>query len=413
VGGICLAHANHNVAYTLKYRKLSIWIDLSVARQMENICRIPFDFLGQSRDNYRRVSTMSIARIAKHAGVSISTVSRVVTQSRPVQAEIEKKVRSAIEELRLPIRQIRRRERPAGDSEQKTTTIAIITLLQEYHAWFTDPVIGSVIAQLGREAAELELPVLLAEMLDPHSICSIVRRGQVDGALVLIPGYADSNAVMTLAQKIPVVRIMGAQIEPSIIDQVAPDDLGVGFMAAKYLMDRGCNELAFMTFAPDWVSVLLRAQGFFRAASVRSRTIPVEFRAYFIPPPYSVDGSYGNHAVSRPTWDQIMLEFVARRPTGLFVPRDADLPQAYRLLTASGIQPGKDITIVSCDNVNSILSALPHRPASIDLQIGEIARRAIDRLLWRIKNPQEPVSRTLMRPELVLPPGPGTESLLV
>src|ERR1017187_9345394 len=97
---------------------------------------------------------MSVVQIAKHAGVSIATVSRVMTNSRRVQPEIAEKVRTAIQELGLPPRQIRNRERRADAKGRLAKTIGIITLGQEYRAWFSDPVIASVIAEITQAAAE-------------------------------------------------------------------------------------------------------------------------------------------------------------------------------------------------------------------------------------------------------------------
>ena len=344
---------------------------------------------------------MSIARIAKHAGVSISTVSRVMTNSRNVQPEIEQKVRRAIEELNLPVRQNRRREKQNGEAEQRPPTIAIITLIQEYKAWFTDPVIAQIIAELCRAAADLHVGVLIAEMLDPDVVCPIVRQGRVDGALVIIPSYADLKSAQTLARHVPVVRAMESQICLTNIEQIGFDDFSIGMLAAQYLIGRGCHELAFMTFAPDWSFIRMRAQGFFSGIDAYSKDSAIGIAAYFTPPPVSVAGTYGSFAVCRPDWDQVMKEFVARRPTGLFVPRDADLLQAYALLRKYGIEPERDITIVSCDNCEAYLSQLDVRPASIDISIKDLAQNTVARLLNRIKHPTEPVTRTLVYPRFV------------
>ena len=346
---------------------------------------------------------MSIARIAKHAGVSISTVSRVMTNSRTVQPEVEKKVRQAIAELNLPVRQVRRREKRLEDAKQKSITIAIITLIQEYRVWFGDSVIASVVAELSRAAADQHMGVLMAEMPDPKTVCPIVRQGRVDGALLLIPSDVNVNVAGTLARHVPVLRVMEAQIGSTEVEQIAPDDLSVGLLAAQYLVEKGCKELAFMTFAPDWAFVRMRAQGFFNAVDAFAKGAPVGMRAYFTTPRVSVEGTYGSYAVSRPDWNQVMTEFVARRPTGLFVPRDADLVETYKLLRQHGIEPERDITIVSCDNCERYLSELDVRPASIDLSIKELAQYAVACLAVRIKDPQAPVTRTLMSPRLVLP----------
>ena len=93
----------------------------------------------------------------------------------------------------------------------------------------------------------------------------------------------------------------------------------------------------------------------------------------------------------RPTLVELVNAFVATspRPTGLFIDRDATTAQVYPLLLKQGIEPGRDVIIVSCDNEEVRLSPLYPRPASIDLGTTEIGARAVRRLMLRIANPDE------------------------
>src|SRR5215217_6479699 len=74
------------------------------------------------------------------------------------------------------------------------------------------------------------------------------------------------------------------------------------------------------------------------------------------------------------------------RPTGMFVPVDRVTLFIYRHLERRGIAPGRDVDIVSCDNEKELLSLMHPAPPSIDLNRAMIARLAVERLLWRMKN---------------------------
>jgi DNA-binding LacI/PurR family transcriptional regulator len=74
------------------------------------------------------------------------------------------------------------------------------------------------------------------------------------------------------------------------------------------------------------------------------------------------------------------------RPTGVFVPVDRVTLHVHRHMERRGIQPGKDVEIVSCDNERELLTLMRPAPASIDLNRQTIARLAVERLLWRMKN---------------------------
>jgi DNA-binding LacI/PurR family transcriptional regulator len=91
------------------------------------------------------------------------------------------------------------------------------------------------------------------------------------------------------------------------------------------------------------------------------------------------------------------------RPTGLFLSSDILVAPIYLLLLERGIQPGKDIQIVSCNNERPLLNGLHPRPAVIDTQSAEIGRAATERLLWRMNHPNSPIVDILIQPVLVLP----------
>ena len=74
------------------------------------------------------------------------------------------------------------------------------------------------------------------------------------------------------------------------------------------------------------------------------------------------------------------------RPTALFVPVDRVTLRVYRHLERRGIQPGRDVDIVSCDNEKELLSLMHPAPPSVDLNRQTIARLAVERLLWRMRN---------------------------
>jgi len=90
-----------------------------------------------------------------------------------------------------------------------------------------------------------------------------------------------------------------------------------------------------------------------------------------------------------------------RGPTGLFVSRDEEVVAVYRLARERGLEPGRDLVVISCDNDQIRLSMLHPRPASIDLGAAEIAQRAVQRLARRIKHRNESPVRLLTMPRLI------------
>lgn len=339
---------------------------------------------------------MSVARIAEKAGVSIATVSRVLNNSRRVQPEVAEQVRKAAAELGLGLRP----RAKARAKVPRAQAIGLITIGQGYQGWLSLPVMASVVAEVMRVAEQHEMAVHVAEMPDPEKLCPVVQRKAVDGALVFIPSGVDPAAATTLGQALPIVRVMGAQFGACSIDHIGPDNFAVGHLAAEYLLSRGWRRLAFLTFTPDWKLSQMRSSGF----NARAAEAGVIAESFLVDASPAVCSTYGANAHVASTAEELIDRVIACRPAGLFVNRDEDLVEVYRLLARRGVRPGEDLHVIGCDNERARLSMLEPRPTSIDLGPAETATRAVRRLLGRLRNPDEPAVRILVAPRLALPP---------
>ena len=346
---------------------------------------------------------MSVVRIAEKAGVSIATVSRVLNNTRRVNPAIAERVRQAVEELQIPPRLVRRKPRGANGRQ---STIAIVSVGQTYREWFGIPAMAGVVAELTRAAQEAHMAVLMAEMPDPSELSPILRRPEVEGALVFIDSSISAKQIKLLRDHVALVRVLGGQITAVDIDHVGPDNHSVGYLAGKYLVGRGVSEVAYLTTEPNWDFSKLRAQGFIVAAESAGLTATVYLRAASPLP----SGFYGCNVVAQPELpalvQQLARDHKGKGKLGLFISRDEETVHVYPLLRHAGLEPGRDVIIVSCDNESVRLSTLHPRPASIDLSATEIGRYAVRRLASRIKHPAEPPVRILVSPKLI----PGEET---
>jgi LacI family transcriptional regulator len=342
---------------------------------------------------------MSVTRIAEKAGVSIATVSRVLNNSRPVNPRIAEQVRKAMAELNLPPRPLRRRRSSAAGAARHTT-IAIVSIGQGYRDWFEVPVMAGVVAELTRAAQEHELGVLMTEMPDPTQLSPVLKRPEVGGALVFIRSGLTTKDVRPLVATMPVVRVMGGQLAPVEIDHVGVDNNAIGYLAGEHLLARALKDLAYLCMYPQWDLRKLRGQGFIAAAEAAG----VRPTTYFVGEEDTPAGAYGPNAVLAPDLAALLRKLAERRgdrTMGLFVARDEEAVHVYRVMREIGLEPGRDLIVVSCDNESVRLSTLSPRPASIDLNAPEIARHAVRRLAARIKHRNEPPARILVNPRLV------------
>jgi DNA-binding LacI/PurR family transcriptional regulator len=260
---------------------------------------------------------------------------------------------------------------------------------------------ASVVTGITRAARELDLRPVLDEMPDPETLSPVLRRREVDGAIVFVASGLALNKLVNLHQHLPVVWVMGGEGGPFQVDHVSADNLGIGNLACEYLAGKGCKNLAYISNEPDWLIMRLRGFAFARAAGDSSLTCTS----------YIVDGSpkaveaYGRNANVSPTLEKAVDRLAAANPKhdGLFIPTDLLTTRVYPLLAQRGVEPERDIRIVSCDNEEERLGMLATRPASIDIRGEEIGRWAVRQLVQRLQRPDDPCTRMQVAPRLVLP----------
>ncbi|MEO0477339.1 MAG: substrate-binding domain-containing protein, partial [Planctomycetota bacterium] len=179
-------------------------------------------------------------------------------------------------------------------------------------------------------------------------------------------------------------------------DRVCPDNEIIGRLAADHLSARGHKRIAYLYFNATHMGFRGRAEAFCETAEeygVQVDLIPNH--------PQSVQpGSREEHGPE--ATEKLVDELLALdpRPTAVFVPRDRLTVKVYRALRRRGIEPGRDIEIVSCDN-EPILEALDPRPATIDVRPELIGRRAVDQLAFKMSKPADS-TRSLVTVEPVL-----------
>jgi DNA-binding LacI/PurR family transcriptional regulator len=91
------------------------------------------------------------------------------------------------------------------------------------------------------------------------------------------------------------------------------------------------------------------------------------------------------------------------RPTGVFVPSDRTAVQLYAAAERRGIRIGRDLSVISCNNEQSLVNELTPALTTVDVHAEFIGRRTVDQLLWRIQHRNEPLSvQVLVEPTLVV-----------
>ncbi|HVM71123.1 MAG TPA: LacI family DNA-binding transcriptional regulator [Anaerolineales bacterium] len=210
----------------------------------------------------------TIYDVAEHAGVSITTVSRMLNDPNKVNTETRKRVLASIDALGfVPKAEARAR------ALQRNGRIGVIT------PFFTAP---SFIQRLRGIAAALspknyELVIYTVDSTNhlQRYLSTLPLTGNLDGLIILSLPVGDTEAQRLIEHGLPAVLI---EYPHHDLNCVEIDDVEGGRMAASYLLKKGHRRIAFLgdTDLPEYSihPVSLRLSGFRQALKEAGIDLP-------------------------------------------------------------------------------------------------------------------------------------------
>ena len=327
---------------------------------------------------------MSISKVAKLAGVSSSTVSRVINNHPRVAPETAQSVRDAMQTLGYTPSENRPGPKPQARSRRSAQEIAFFVLGTSRSR--ATPAFQDLLRGVSMAATSHDLNLIFHHVADPTRIAPRTLE-QLDG--ILLHGATPPGEVRERLRRLPTVWLMGNVRRPDWGDQVLPDGYQVGELAAKFLLDRGHQRLAFLNLDAGHRSLRLYGHAF--GAAAQDAGAHVER----LEQPSEVSGEYW-HDHSPEAIDRLVQRYLALspRPTGIFVADDMQVATLQPALQKQGVQIGPGggggVEIISCNNEQPYLVGLSPRPAVIDIRVESIGRRGVEQLLWRLDHSDVP-----------------------
>lgn len=335
--------------------------------------------------------------VARAAGVSQATVSRVINNPQEVSEDLVRQVHEAMSKLnyRPPTRHQRK-----AQARVKKRHAGLVALLQfdDYHLAHAD-VLVRALHGIEEALAEYGIGFVLARATHPEELPSCFGNGQIMG--VLLDGVEPNRAIMEQIRAIPHIWLSSYRDEQG--DHALVGNAAISRMAARYLAKRGHRHVGFVSCCGSFPVVQARAEAFrFAAAGMQLEAeLFVDERM-----PDARNNSYLPLEKLEALLEAQVERMLAARPriTGLFVPHDLMTARMYRILQRRGVVAGRDVEIISCGNQMSALAGLYPCPATIDVGSEIIGRHAVEQLLRHIEHPGE-TSRVRLVVEPVLIPG--------
>ncbi len=316
--------------------------------------------------------------VARLAGVSQTTVSRVVNgDSRVAEATVQAVTR-AMRELGY---ETRARRKKRGHTVFKRTfshnVVAVVLLdtSMDVHPAMAMAKLRGVEAAVSRAG----LTVALTRAQKDGEIPPTLLRPDLCGALLW--GSTISLELARQIKHLPHLWLSSYSAEENNVVLVGNEQ--AGRIAADYLLDQGIERPAAICPVSSNPQYKLRIDGFHYACHIRNSP------AIIIRPATSMADELSDPQMSQIPSLIEQLVSMAPIPDGLFIPDDSLTVLVYQALAEHGIKPEQDIRIVSCDNESTYLNALHPRPATIDLEPEATGRLAVEQLIRKLEIPNE------------------------
>ena len=347
---------------------------------------------------------MSIIEIAKVAGVSKSTVSRVLNAPETVKPELVRKVRAAMKSCAYVQPAVKRGPKPRATARPGRKEVIGFLLLGRTRELLAHPYLSKVMGGMVELLSDNGLHLTVIEAPDLSRFPSIITNREVDG--LLVTGHPPTPALVDRLHPIPCVWQGGVELDIPIVDHVIPNSRVIARLAADYLLARGCRRPALLNHDPYHPTFGLRWTLFaehLAKAGITARLFQPEPVLRNQEDPSVVDAALWSATALRDGLAKQVDRMLAEpeRPDGLFIPTDQSAAMVWSLLRERGVIPGRDLITVSVNNDAAWMDTMHPRPATIDPGAEEMGRESARRLLARIERPHDDPVTVIVTPKLV------------
>lgn len=311
----------------------------------------------------------SIRDVAREAGVSVTTISRVLNDLGPVAAETRRRVLQAIERLHyVPHRGAR------SLITRRTETVGV--LLPDLYGEFFSELIRGIDQAARGSGYHVLVSGSHSDLGEARAVLGALR-GRVDGLIVMSPDVDALPVLERWGHTLPVVLLnCGAGCRD--FDAIAVDNYGGARALVRHLLGLGHRRVALIGGPAQNLDARDRARGWRDALAEAGCAPGPELAGDF----REASGYAAGLALRR----------AVPRPTAVFAANDAMAVGCLSALREVGLRVPDDVALGGFDDI-PIARYLNPPLTSVRVPIAELGGRAMQRLLTRFAGGGETAPR--------------------
>ena len=324
--------------------------------------------------------------VARLAGVSHQTVSRVLNDHPSVRPETRSKVQAAISELGY-----RRNSAARALVTARSRTVGLLAASTSR----SGPVSTLVAVEEASRAAGMYVSVVGLSVYDAGSVRAALDHfldQGVEGIIAIAPVRDAVQAASAVALDLPVVVIAPTMADGRSL-HVAVDQRHGARAAVRHLLELGHTSVAHVAGPPAWLDAVEREAGWRDELASAGRA-----PGPLLPGDWTAAGGYraGRRLLAEPG------------PTAVFAANDLTALGLVRAVTEGGLRVPEDLSVVGFDDIEVAAYARPPL-TTVRQDFAALGRMAVQLLLGRLAD-EEQTATTLLAPDLVrrasvAPPG--------
>jgi DNA-binding LacI/PurR family transcriptional regulator len=317
--------------------------------------------------------------VAKLAGVSHQTVSRVINGSPQVRPATRERVLAAMAELDY---------RPNSAARALVTGRSQTLGVVSFDTTLYGPASTLYAIERAAHDAGYFIMTVSLEALDRESVLSAVERLRlqgVDGILVIAPLKGAGEALVDLPRGLPLVAVEAGPADA--LPVVAVDQIAGAELATRHLLELGHPTVAHIAGPPEFLEAELRIEGWRAALAVAGAEAPP-----VLPGDWSPRSGYE-------LGQQLLRDSL---PSAIFVANDQMALGALRALHEAGTEIPRQVSVVGFDDIPEAQYFTPPL-TTVRQDFAEIGRRSLGLMLEMMDADGDvPPSPAMVAPELLL-----------